>query len=367
MAGLYIHIPFCSSRCIYCDFYSTTGSNDLQERYVNAILKELSLRKNYLHDCNIETVYIGGGTPTILKPKFIELLCNNLRVVPKEFTIECNPDDITPSLAQTLYKIGINRISMGVQTFSDQRLKFLRRRHNAQQVFTAINILRETGFQNINIDLIFGFPSQTITDWQEDLNTAISLNVEHISSYSLMYEEGTPLYTMLKQKQIKENPEENSVKMFEVLLDKLESANYEHYEISNFAKLGYKSLHNSSYWNGTEYVGLGAAAHSYNTLSRQWNINNLKEYIENIEKGNIPAETEIINDDTRYNDIITTALRTREGINLEKLDTKYRNYIINNAQKSIAAGHLRIEGNQLQLTRQGIFVSDDVMSDLIWI
>ena len=367
MAGLYIHIPFCSSRCIYCDFYSTTNSNDLQERYVNAILKEFSLRKDYLHDHKIETVYIGGGTPTILKHEFIERLCNNLKVVPKEFTIECNPDDITPLLAKTLYNVGINRISMGVQTFSDQRLKFLRRRHNTQQVFTAIKTLRETGFQNISIDLMFGFPSQTITEWLEDLNTAISLNVEHISSYSLMYEEGTPLYTMLKQKQIKENSEETCVKMFEVLLDKLEAANYEHYEISNFAKSGHRSLHNSSYWNGTEYIGLGAAAHSYNTLSRQWNISNLKEYITNIEKGHIPAETEKIDDDTRYNDIITTALRTREGINLEKLDNKYRNHIINNAQKSIAAGHLRIKGNQLQLTKQGIFVSDDIMSDLIWI
>lgn len=367
MSGLYIHIPFCSSRCIYCDFYSTTGNEQLQERYINAVLEEYHLRNDFLHDNNIQTVYIGGGTPSTLSAECLHRLCTGLCLSPSEFTIECNPDDVSESLVSQLKELGINRVSMGVQTFSDKRLEFLNRRHKSCQVFAAVDMLRSAGINNISIDLMFGFPEESISEWGRDIITALSLDVEHLSAYSLMYEEGTMLYSMLKKGMIKENTEEVSAQMYDMLIEKLCSAGYEHYEISNFAKSGFRSVHNSNYWNGTEYIGLGAAAHSYNVTTRQWNISELKKYIECIEKGILPTEIEYLDADTRYNDMITTALRTKDGLDMEKLSPRHRKYINDNAQKSIAAGLLCIEGNQLHLTRQGLYVSDNVMSDLIMI
>lgn len=283
----------------------------------------------------------------------------------KEFTMECNPDDITSELCEKMVAAGVNRVSMGVQTFSDDRLRFLHRRHNAGHIHKAIEALRHVGIKNISMDLMFGFPGESIEEWENDIKQAIETNVQHISAYSLMYEEGTPLYRMCRQGIIKENEEERSVEMYEVLRERLSAAQYEQYEISNFAQAGYKSIHNSNYWNGTPYIGLGAAAHSYDKHSRQWNVSNLKEYVMAIEKGVIPMEREIIDSRTRYNDMITTALRTCEGIDLSALTKTEYDYIIRSAQKSINTGLLAIDNNKMRLTDKGFFVSDDVMSDLI--
>lgn len=370
MAGLYIHIPFCASRCVYCGFYSTTLKNRYQE-YVDAVQKELCLRKDYLRGEAIQTIYIGGGTPSQLPilelTRLINAITNHLSPITQtEFTIECNPDDITPEYAKSLALLGINRVSMGAQSFSDERLRFLNRRHKAQQVRDAVVVLRNNGIENISIDLMFGFPDETLDDWRYDIDEALKLHVNHISAYSLMYEEGTLLYRMLEEGKIEEIDEETSRQMYEMLIDMLTSNGYEHYEISNFALPGYRSRHNSSYWQGIPYLGLGVAAHSYNRNSRQWNIDDVYIYIKKVNEGVIPSETEVLTDDEKYNDLITTALRTREGLRIEQAG-RYKDYLLSNAQPQIKRGLLALEDNRLHLTRKGLFVSDDVMSELIYV
>ncbi|MBQ0074750.1 MAG: radical SAM family heme chaperone HemW [Prevotella sp.] len=371
MAGLYIHIPFCASRCIYCGFYSTTGKENLQDRYVRAIIEEYNQRKDYLRGDKIETIYFGGGTPSLLSNQNFRLLGEHINNIEckdiKEFTIECNPNDITPALCRSLKDIGVNRVSMGVQTFSNNRLRFLHRRHKSEDIAPAVEMLRDNGISNISIDLMFGFPDETLEEWSNDITKALALNVEHISAYSLMYEEGTPLYSMLKEGLIKENTEGSNADMYEILIDRLIEAGYDHYEISNFSKSGKASIHNSSYWNETKYIGLGAAAHSYDGSSRQWNVSDLERYINGIENHNAKIEIEEIDDNTRYNDLVTTALRTKKGINLSNLSKEHYIYIKRNARKSIENGLLKIDDNHIHLTRKGLFISDSIMSDLIFV
>ena len=410
MAGLYIHIPFCKSRCIYCGFYSTTLLS-LQDRYINAVCKEMEMRPITQHPSPITqhpspiTLYLGGGTPSQLSAENLQKLFYNINKVygfnfpnlhspslnregwggSSEITIECNPDDLTIEYVAILSQLPVNRISMGAQTFSDERLRFLHRRHTAEQVRTAVKRLRAIGIKNISIDLMFGFPGETIADWQRDIDEALALNVEHISAYSLMYEEGTPLYEQFKHANVQKLEEETERQMFELLIDRLEAAGYEHYEISNFAitqhpspnthhptpnthhPSPFRSLHNSNYWNGTPYIGLGAAAHSYDGNTRSWNVSDIRQYIEAIEHGERPFDEELLDDDTRYNDLITTALRTREGIDLTTLSPKYHDYLLRNAQTSLDNGTLRIDNHHIHLTRKGLFVSNDVISDLIWV
>ena len=346
----------------------------MQERYAKAVMRELDLRAYYLNNVRVHTIYIGGGTPSYMRT---DLLTNIIDAIKKkqgieegdieEFTIECNPDDVTEEFAETIVGMGVNRVSLGVQSFSDVRLRFLRRRHNAEQASIAVQTLRRHGIRNISIDLMFGFPDETLSEWQEDIRRAIELDVEHISAYSLMYEEGTPLYRMLAEGKVNECDEALSTKMYDVLMEMLKNAGYEHYEISNFAKTGYRSKHNSSYWNDSIYLGLGAAAHSYNRKSRQWNINDIEKYIEAIENGDMPAEKELIDPATHYNDTITTALRTKEGIDITKVEEPYKSYLLKNAEKAIASGNLQIKGERISLTRQGLYISDSIMADLIWI
>lgn len=370
MPGLYIHIPFCKSRCIYCGFYSTTGQN-LQSAYVHALCDELTLQtinNPAFTDNHWDTIYIGGGTPSTLPTHLLDILIDRVydrQSPPREFTIECNPDDITPAFASWLASSPINRVSMGVQSFSDTRLRWLNRRHDSQQVSRAVQLLRQHGINNISIDLIFGFPNQTLTEWDDDLTQALALMPQHLSAYSLMYDEDTPLYRLYQQGIIHESDDELSLQMFNHLIDRLTSAGYEHYEISNFARPGYRSQHNSSYWQQVPYLGIGAAAHSYDGTYRYWNIADVSNYISSINDGIIPSESEPIDDVTRYNDIVTTALRTCEGINLTVLTPQQHSYIIAQAQKHLHVNNLQLTNNHLHLTRQGIFISDDIMSDLI--
>ena len=365
MSGIYAHIPFCKSRCIYCGFYSTTLLS-LQDEYVDAMLRELDNRKDYLPDEPVTTIYIGGGTPSMLSSHNLSRLCFSLKDFAgeslEEFTVECNPDDITPELASLLYSLGVNRVSMGAQTFSDERLAFIHRRHKAYQVKEAVENLRNVGIRNISIDLMFGFPDETVDNWKCDIEQALSLGVQHISAYSLMYEEGTPLYKLLEEGKIKEISEDVSLEMYETLITLLTQAGYEHYEISNFALLGYRSKHNSSYWKRVPYLGIGAAAHSYNLTSRQWNVSDVKLYI----KGdNIIEDCELLDNIEQYNDLITTALRTREGIDIDSLSETDKLFLTKAANKSIEQGNLIIENNHLHLTRKGLFISDAVMVELI--
>lgn len=372
MAGIYIHIPFCKSRCIYCGFYSTTLL-DLRKKYINAVCREMELRKNYIRE-PFSTIYLGGGTPSLLDEAELTklfLYINNVYDVDRnaEITMECNPDDITPEFTNMLSHLPINRVSMGAQTFADSRLRLLHRRHNSDEVKHAVKLLREAGIKNISIDLMFGFPDESLSQWKEDISAALALNVEHISAYSLMYEEDTPLWKMLDTGKVKEIDEELSLTMFKELVCQLTDAGYEHYEISNFARPGYRSRHNSSYWHQVPYIGLGAAAHSFDLNSRQWNVADLKLYIEEINNGIIPMEREELDNDTTFNDIITTALRTSDGIDLNALETRlgkrYRNTLISAAGKHLEQGLLEIRHDRLRLTAEGIFISDMVMSDLM--
>ena len=372
MAGIYVHIPFCRSRCLYCGFYSTTNL-DLRQRYVDTLYKEMRLRRDYIQ-APFSTVYIGGGTPSMLGDSNLQSLFHHIYNVfdieaDAEVTIECNPDDITPDFAQMLAGLPVNRVSMGAQTFSDERLRFLRRRHDATETDRAVELLRQAGIRNISIDLMFGFPDETLDEWSCDISHALALGVEHISAYSLMYEEDTPLTAMLKRGTIKEVDEETSLAMYETLARRLKAAGYEHYEISNFARPGFRSRHNSSYWQQTPYIGIGAAAHSFDMKSRQWNVAHLSKYIESVNSGVIPMEREELDSDTTFNDIVTTALRTSEGINLnameQRLGTEYKDAVIAASTKHIRNGLMEISDNHLRLTSKGIFISDSIMSDLM--
>jgi oxygen-independent coproporphyrinogen-3 oxidase len=377
MAGLYIHIPFCASRCIYCGFYSTT-SLKWRQRYVDAVCKEMSLPPApSIERGRIDTIYLGGGTPSQLTTdqlrqlflyinKVYPLTTHHSPLTP-EITIEMNPDDVTPEYAAVLPQLGINRVSMGAQTFDDERLRFLHRRHTSSQVPQAVKILRDAGIQNISIDLMYGFPNETLKDWERDIDAALALGVEHISAYCLMIEEGTPLWKLTIENGEWRIDEELERQMYEQLIDKLTTAGYEHYEISNFAKPGYRSLHNSSYWQDIPYIGLGAAAHSYDGKRRSWNVSDIKQYIEGIEQGERPCEYEDIDDDTHYNDRITTALRTSDGLELSTLSDRHRRFCMKEAQKFIDDGLLRIVDNHLALTRKGLFVSDYIMSSLMMV
>lgn len=368
MAGIYVHIPFCASRCIYCGFYSTTGLN-LQEQYVDALLKEMQMQR-HLNIGEIATLYFGGGTPSTLPTHLLDRLISGI-ITPdthlSEFTMECNPDDITPAMVQWLASSPVNRVSMGVQTFNDERLRWLHRRHTSRQAIEAMTLLRNHSIRNISIDLMFGFPNQTLDQWKEDVRQALALRPEHISAYSLMYEEGTPLYRMLENHTVCEIDDELSLQMFDYLVDELCAHGYEHYEISNFALPGCRSQHNSSYWHQVPYLGLGAAAHSYDGKERWWNIDDIQTYIDSICKDILPAERETIDEQTRYNDIITTALRTCEGIDIESLTEPQRQYIMKQARPHMDSGMMKLTGKNLHLTRKGIYVSNDIMADLIFV
>ncbi len=368
-AGLYVHVPFCASRCIYCGFYSTTSLSQRQ-RYVDALCLEMLMLP---YKPKISTIYLGGGTPSQLSYdqlyQFFSLLYDLYDVSPDaEITMECNPDDIHKGMFEDL---PVNRVSMGAQTFSDKRLRFLRRRHKSKQVDRAVDTLRHDGIENISIDLMYGFPGETLDDWSKDVAHAISLNPEHISAYGLMFEEGTPLYRMLEEDKVKEIDEELSLRMYSELIDKLDAAGYEHYEISNFARLDgdktskWRSRHNSSYWHDIPYIGLGAGAHSYYQTTRRWNPDNIIMYMDAIESGRLPYEEEKINSDTHYDDIVMTALRTREGICLDRLDGSHRAFLLDNAKPYVDSGLLAIEDGHLHLTREGINVSNRIMSDLM--
>ena len=364
MAGLYVHIPFCSSRCVYCGFYSTTGL-ELRERYVEAVCKEIETRGE-----RVNTIYLGGGTPSQLSIEQLKRVFDAAYIYNKvendaEVTIEVNPDDVNKEFAEALRQLPVNRISMGAQTFSNERLRFLHRRHHAEQVPAAVETLRLAGFSNISIDLMYGFPEQTLEEWQLDIDKVLALGVEHISSYCLMYEDGTPLYKLLEQGKVSEIDEETERRMYYTLIERLESAGYEHYEISNFARPGYRSRHNSSYWKGTPYIGIGAAAHSFDIKTRSWNVADIRKYIESMERGERLFEQEEIDDTTHYNDAITVALRTKEGLDLTTLQVDQRDYCMANAKRHIDAKLLKTENNHLVLTKEGLFVSDMIMSDLM--
>ena len=375
MAGIYIHTPFCKRRCIYCDFFSTTQS-EKKPAYVHALCQELDMRKNYLEGEDIETIYLGGGTPSQLSQKELEEIFSTLYNIYKvkdnaEITLEANPDDLTPEYVHMLRTLPINRISMGIQTFQEETLKLLHRRHTARQAIEAFQRCREADFQNISIDLMYGLPGETLDTWKENLQQAIALRPEHISAYHLIYEEGTALWKLREQHQVEEADEDLSVTLFRTLIEELTHAGYEHYEISNFCLPELHSRHNSSYWTGKKYLGFGPSAHSFNGTSRQWNVASLDKYIHAIQQGKLDYEIEELDIYTRYNDFVITTIRTHWGMSLSQLRSIYGEelyrYCLRMAKPHLAQGVLEMKGDTLKLTKEGIFISDGIMSDLLWV
>lgn len=375
MAGIYIHIPFCKRRCIYCDFFSTTQSEKKAD-YVHALVRELEMRKDYVGNEEIETIYLGGGTPSQLSQEELEEIFTYIYKVYKvtldaEITLEANPDDLTPEYVSMLRNLPINRISMGIQTFQEETLKLLHRRHTAQQAIEAFKRCREAGFKNISIDLMYGLPGETLETWKQDLQQAIDLHPEHISAYHLIYEEDTALWKLREEHQVEETDEDLSLTLFCTLIDELTRAGYQHYEISNFCLPGLHSRHNSSYWTGKKYLGCGPSAHSFNGVSRQWNVASLSAYIDGIRQRKPDFEVEELDLYTRYNDFVLTSIRTCWGMSLSHLRSMYGEelyrYCLRMAKPHLEQGVLEISEDILKLTRKGIFISDGIMSDLMWV
>lgn len=375
MAGIYLHIPFCKRRCIYCDFYSTT-QNEKKAAYINALCRELDQRKSYLEGEKIETIYLGGGTPSQLEAKDFEQIFQALyrlyEISPEaEITIEANPDDLTDEYVGMLRTFPFNRLSMGIQTFQEDILRLLHRRHTAQQAVEAFNRCRKAGFTNISIDLMYGLPGETLQTWEADLRQAVSMKPEHISAYHLIYEEGTVLWKLREQHRVEEADEDLSVSLFTQLIHKLKDNGYQHYEISNFCLPGMHSRHNSSYWTGKKYLGCGPSAHSYNGTSRQWNVASLDRYIEQVNNGQTYFEVEDLDLYTRYNDFVITTIRTMWGMQLdalkEQFGEKLYNYCLRMAQPHLSQGTLELSNNVLKLTEKGVFISDGIMSDMLWV
>ena len=373
MAGIYIHVPFCKTRCAYCDFYSTT-LQELKPRYVEAVCQELAMRHKYLQDEDIRTIYFGGGTPSqLVWEDFKKLFASIDNVYGMkdcvEITLEANPDDLTEEYVKMLATLPFNRISMGIQSFHEPTIQLIGRRHTATQAVEAVHRCQNYGFQNISIDLIYGLPGETPEQWKQDLQTAFSLDVQHISAYHLTYEQGTRLWQMLQRKEITEVDEDASVELFRILCEQMQQAGFEHYEISNFARPGYRSHHNSAYWHEVPYLGCGPGAHSFDGKSREWNVASLANYILAIEHGLRDFEQEELDIDTRYNEFVMTRLRTCEGLNLndvkQKFGKPYYDYCLHLASPYLLQGLLEQKEDALKLTPKGIFVSDDIISDLM--
>ena len=373
MAGIYIHVPFCAKRCIYCDFYSGTDMSQ-KDAYVLAVCEELRLRRDYIKGESIDTIYFGGGTPSQLGSeelgRIFSAIEENYDIANcREVTIEANPDDMTKDYVEALSHLSFNRVSMGVQSFHSKDLQFLNRRHGRQQALDAVHYCRKFGIENISLDLIYGLPNQTMKEWDANLTELIDLDVSHVSAYHLIYEEGTLLYRLKDTGKISPVDEVLSESFFSSLIDRLNGAGYEHYEISNFAKPNCYSSHNSSYWKGANYIGVGPSAHSFDSDSRQWNVASLKDYIIGIKSGSPNVEVECLDDTTQYNEYIITRLRTMWGVKLSEVINSFgqesADFCLKQALPYISKGLLLYNGDEITLSRQGIFISDSIMSDLL--
>lgn len=373
MSGIYIHIPFCRRKCLYCDFYSIGARNAPWNTLVDSLLAEAYSRAVELARPP-RTLYIGGGTPSLMPADQFRRLVSGLRAIfdctrLEEFTVEVNPEDVDTGLVDRMAEAGVSRASMGIQSFSDSELRAIGRRHTAARAIEAYGLLRKLG--NVSIDLIFGLPDQDIDRWQDNVAEALRLHPEHISAYSLMWEPGTPLELLRRQGRRSEVPEELSAEMFATLSVMLRAAGYEQYEISNYALPGYRSRHNSSYWQGLPYLGLGPGAHSYDGVrTRRANPADILRYTRHFTaiSANPYYEEEVLTDDELREEYLLTRLRTREGFPISEFLARFGRQPLQNlltaAQPHADAGHLRLDSDRIALTKDGIMVSDTIISDL---
>ncbi len=374
MAGIYLHIPFCKSKCAYCDFFSVANTKSKNE-FVNALSKEIELQKKYLGSETIQTIYFGGGTPSIIEisklGKVLTEIHKHYKVEQNnEITLEANPDDLNIKYLKDIKALGINRLSVGIQSFNDDDLLGMKRKHTAAQAINSIKLAQDQGFENISVDLIYGLPDLNEKKWEANIRQALEFNIQHISAYHLTIEPNTLFYKYYKNHKLNLPTENESIDQFKLLKDLLATKGFLHYEISNFAKDGFISLHNTNYWTGVKYLGLGPSAHSYNLTSRQWNISNLHGYMDEISKGKIPFETEILSPKEKYNDFVITSLRTMWGLNTEKLkkefEEKYYNYFLNKTPQYLHNKIMIKSENNFILTEKGMFISDNVMQDFFY-
>jgi oxygen-independent coproporphyrinogen-3 oxidase len=371
MAGIYIHIPFCKKACHYCNFHFST-SLVLQKDFTNALLSEIELQKNYL-DEPVSTIYFGGGTPSLMPSDqlamVLQKLSSTFNIESKlEITLEANPDDITKDKLKEWKALGINRLSIGIQSFFEDDLQWMNRAHNAEQAINCIHLAQSEGFNNLTIDLIYGTPSLTNPHWRQNVQQAIELNIPHLSCYALTVEPKTALEKLIANKKLQPVDFDKQAVHFEMLMEQTEQAGYEHYEISNFAKPGFESKHNSSYWKGKSYLGLGPSAHSFNGNSRQWNVANNALYIESLKNNKVPFEKEELNNEQQLNEYIMTSLRTKKGISVNEIESRFGVASLiklsTSAKKHLANETLHLSDGQFTLTKKGKFLADGIAADL---
>jgi len=373
MSGIYIHIPFCKKACHYCNFHFSTQTKYINE-YTSSLLIEIELQKKYLNG-KIETLYFGGGTPSLLSTEAIQTiyhkikdsfdLSNNL-----EFTLEANPDDLTASQAQDWLNIGVNRLSIGIQSFQPHSLAWMNRAHSVQQSHQAILNAKKAGFTNMSVDLIYGTPQLSDHDLAEDLEILLSYDIPHISCYALTVEEKTVLYSKIQNKHLQDVDAAQQAKQFEYIMQILANAGWEHYEISNFSKPNCRSKHNSNYWNGVPYLGLGPAAHSFNIHSRQWNVANNQLYFQSIKNNSVPFEMETLDTITQFNEYMMISLRQMEGFSFTKIKNefgeKYETHVKLIAEPLAKNKQLQKTAMGYTLSKEAKFLADGIASNFFW-
>lgn len=375
MSGVYFHIPFCKQLCHYCAFHKSI-SLQATEEMLQCFKKELQLRKDYLNEKTLSTIYFGGGTPSVYQPDQIEMLIQELSkywniASDAEITLEANPDDLNEDYLKSLAKSSVNRLSVGIQSFHDEDLILMNRRHTGKEAFETIKRAQDYGFNNISVDQIYGVPGLTMEKWQKNLDMVYELDIQHISSYHLMYDPGTIFAKKLEKGQLIEMGEEESFEQFKYLIDSARANGFTHYEISNFCKDGYISRHNSSYWKQKQYLGIGPSAHSYNLQEREWNIAHNYKYMKAVKEGGSFSEKEELNFYDNFNDLILTSLRTYWGLDLKIVQEQFGEdlyqHCVQKAKKYIESKHIRKENDSLILSDEGVFVSNDIMSDFFFV
>lgn len=371
MSGLYLHIPFCKQACHYCNFHFST-SLKYKGEMVAAIIEEMALQKDYLKDKKLNSIYFGGGTPSLLEQKELEDLFaaihQHFEVAPDaEITLEANPDDLLPPTLKNLAASSINRLSIGIQSFSEEDLRFMNRAHTAQEAAACVALARDAGFEQFTIDLIYGAPTTSDAQWAKNLEMAFALDIPHLSAYCLTVEPGTALGHFVQSGKAPPVDELKAARQLDYLIKATQAAGYTHYEISNFAKPGYYAKHNSAYWLGTPYLGLGPSAHSFNGQSRQWNVAHNAQYLKAIAAGNLPFEIEQLSAAQKYNEYVMTGLRTIWGVSLDKLEAMgaaFAQHFQTEAQVFLSQGEMEKSDQVYRLTTEGKFIADRIAMEL---
>ncbi len=373
MSGIYIHIPFCKQACHYCNFHFST-SLQLKDDMIGAICKEIEIRQDYLVHKNLTSIYFGGGTPSLLSEgDFVKIFSTISRYFQwtseSEITLEANPDDLNKNKLIALRDLGINRLSIGIQSFFNEDLQWMNRAHNATEASECVKLAQDNGFNNISIDLIYGSPTTTNQMWEENIKKALKMEVSHISSYCLTVEEKTALHHQIVKKKIVAPDPERAAIQFDILINFLTDAGYDHYEISNFAMPENIAVHNTNYWRGISYLGIGPSAHSYDEAFRSWNVANNKKYIDSLNQNILPSESEYLQPYMRYNEYIMTGLRTMWGVNTDQIvliGNQFNDYFLSHISREIEKGMVCCTDNHFILTQEGKHFADRVAVNLFY-